>query len=362
MAPAHSRHDLRVPAKITVGLLVAVMTLNLAGIAAGTREDQPGRLDGLWVLLLGGTGISFLRWFVLARRNSASYGPDRVRVYATWTAAGWLCPGVSLWVPFRITAEILRSSAIPVHTGTMPAGGTPRAALLRWWWAMWIGMWLVLWAFVVAYLQADLNAQGVTAVQEVLDLAFQLLSIGAAACAIAVVVAISRHQAQRAAESVTSSQRLPAAAPAGMRWAAGAVAIIAAPLLGVTVLIGARDTAGPFLPPADLAPTASEVTGTWHASDGGTLVFTSDGQFTAVRLSVNLAQGGTPATASWSGDGTWQTGGACDGSGPGICLTVGDSDEDGWTSGAASSPVLLLPVTPPGQDYDAYGYNDEFRK
>jgi hypothetical protein len=91
-------------------------------------------------------------------------------------------------------------------------------------------------------------------------------------------------------------------------------------------------------------------------------VFTSDGRFTAARLSVNLAQGGAPATAPWSGDGTWQTGGACDGSAPGICLTIGDSEEDGWTQGAASSPVLLLPVTPSGQDYDAYGYNDEFRK
>lgn len=118
-----------------------------------------------------------------------------------------------------------------------------------------------------------------------------------------------------------------------------------------------------LLPPADLAPTTAEITEAWHASDGGVIVFSGDGHFTATGLSMNLASGDAPTATRWSGTGTWQTGGACDASAPGICLSTGSSSqasysEDGWTQGPASSPLLLLPAA----DYGSSGYIYELRK
>lgn len=356
------RRDLRAKARITITMLAGIITLNLAGIAAGTAMDWPGLLDMVWLALLGITGIVFLAWFAQARKNTASYGPDRVRAYPQWTVAGWLCPIACAWIPRQITAEILRASSIPASAMPLPASARSATALLRWWWTLWIAMWAALWAFLVIYLAAGTRGWGVTTPQVLLDLVFQLLSIAAASCDIAVVLVITRLQAQRAAEPGALSQRPPRSAPRGLTAASITLTVLASPFLLVTLLIGARDIASPLLTPAALAPTTAEITGTWHASDGGILVFNSDGQFTATGLSMNLANGDAPTTTRWSGTGTWQTGGACDTSAPGICLTTGSSQasypEDGWTQGSASSPLLLLPAA----DYGSSGYTYEFRK
>lgn len=171
------------------------------------------------------------------------------------------------------------------------------------------------------------------------------------------VLVITRLQAQRAADPGTPSQRPPRSVPRGLTAASVALTALASPFLLPALLIAGQDTASPLLTPANLAPTTAEITGTWHASDGGTLVFNSDGQFTATALSMDPANGDAPTTTRWSGTGTWQTGGACDTSAPGICLTSG-YPEDGWTEGPASSPILLLPAA----DYDSSGYTYEFRK
>lgn len=356
------RRDGRGQARATVTMLAGIITLNLGGIAAGAAMDWPGLLDEVWLVLLGITGIVFLTWFARARRNTASYGPERVRAYPAWTVAGWLCPIACAWIPYQITAEILWASALPASATPPPASIPSATALLRWWWTLWIGMWVALWAFLVTYLTASNSGWGVTTQQVLLDLAFQLLSIAAAACTIAVVVVITRLQAQRAAEPDIPPGRLPKPAPRGLIAATAAMAVVTAPFLLFALFIVARDTTTPLLTPADLAPTTAEITGIWHASDGGVLVFNSDGQFTATGLSMNLANG-APATTRWSGSGTWQTGGSCDASAPGICLTVGSSpqasySEDGWTEGPASSPILLLPAA----DYGSSGYAYEFRK
>jgi len=357
------RRDLRANACVTVTMLAGIITLNLAGIAAGTARDRPGYLDIVWLVLLGITGIVFLTWFARARRNTASYGPNRVRAYPEWTIAGWLCPIACAWIPYKITAEILWASSMPASAVPLPASVRSATALVRSWWALWIGMWVALWAFLVAYLMASGDGWGVTTPQVLLDLAFQLLSTAAAACAIVVVLAITRLQAQRAAEPVAPSQRLPRSAPRGLVAAAAALTVLAAPFLLFTLFIAGQDTASVLLPPADLAPTTAEITGTWHASDGGVIVFSGDGHFTATGLSMNLANGDAPTATRWSGTGTWQTGGACDASAPGICLTTGSSpqasySEDGWTQGPASSPILLLPAA----DYGSSGYAYELRR
>lgn len=362
--PTVTRRDLHRPARAATALLAAIIAVNAAGIAWGTAGDWPGHFDELWILLCAVTGVVFLAWFAVARENAAGYCPGRGGAYPDWTLAGWIVPVASLWVPYRIMAGILGSSTRPAAgTADTPGCGRAQIMLLRWWWTLWLAMWLAFWSFVTAYLTASGKGWGVTAAQQVLDLAFQLLSIGAAACAIAVVATITRHQAQRAAEPVFQPPKVPRVFPA---WLAAGIAVIAAicsPFLPVTLFIAARDTTSLILAPADLAPSRAEIVGTWHAADGGGLAFTRDGRFTATGLSVNLVAGGTPTAKRWSGHGTWQTGGACDRSAPGICLTIGVAGtEDGWTEGAPSSPMLLLPAAPAGQDYDASGYTYEFRK
>ena len=357
------RRDLRASSRITVTMVAGTMTLNLADISAGTAMEWPGFLDIVWLILLGITGFVFLTWFAQARRNTASYGPDRVRTYPEWTVAGWFCPVACAWIPYQITAEILRASSKPASAETLSASVPASTALVRWWWTLWTGMWAALWAFLIVYLVASADGWGVTTPQILLDLAFQILSIAAAASTIAVVLVITRLQTQRTAEPAASSERLPRSAPRGLMAAAAALTVLASPFLLLAFFIGGQDTTSPLLPPADLAPTTAEITGTWHASGGGVLVFSSDGQFTATGLSMNLASGAAPSATRWSGTGTWQTGGACDGGAPGICLTTGSSPqasyfEDGWTEGPASSPILLLPA----DDYDSSGYTYELQK
>ncbi len=358
-----SRRDLRGPARTSVALLIMIIALNLAGLVSSAADDWPGRFDELWMVLSAVTGIVFLQWFAAARSNTATYGPGCIGAHPDWTVAGWLVPVASLWIPYQITAGILRAGERPTaHTADSPGGGA-RVALLRWWWALWLGMWLALWSFMVVYLMASSKGWGVTPAQQWLDLAFQLLSIGAAACAIAVVATITRRQAQRAAEPVVQPETVPSAAPAGLVPATLAALVVLSPFLLITLMFAARDTTSLMMDPADLAPSAAEMAGTWHASDGGILVFTRDGRFTATGLSVDLAADGAPTATRWSGNGTWRTGGACDGGAPGICLTIGQSAiEDGWTEGAGSSPILLLPAVPAGEDYDASGYVYQFRK
>jgi hypothetical protein len=356
------RHDLRSSARFTVTTLTGIIALNLGGIAVGTESGSPGFLDFLWLVLLAITGTGFLTWFARARRNTASYGPDRVRAYPQWTVAGWLCPVAAAWIPYQVTAEILRASSFPASPVPLPAGVRSPAALVRWWWALWTAMWAAWWAFLVAYLMASDDGWGVTTPQVLLDLAFQLLSSAAAGCAIAVVLVVGRLQAQRAAEPAIPAQRLPRSSPPGLMAAVIALTAIASPFLLVALFIAGQDTAGVLLPPADLAPTTAEITGTWHAGDGGVIVFDRDGQFTATGLTMDLSIGAGPTATRWSGTGTWQAGGACDGSAPGICLTVDETPQantnrqDGWTQGRASSPVLLLPAG------DNSGYTYELKK
>jgi hypothetical protein len=62
MAPAAVRAG-----RATVTMPAGIITLNLAGIAAGTAMDWPGLLDMAWLVLPGITGIVFLTWVACRR-------------------------------------------------------------------------------------------------------------------------------------------------------------------------------------------------------------------------------------------------------------------------------------------------------
>lgn len=353
------RQNLRPAADLTVAGLAFTIAVSGGDIFLDVARDWPGSLTGVWLIFTLGTGVPFLFWFSSARANTATYGPGRIRRYRDWTLAGWVCLVAGLWVPYVISAEILRASARPA-AGT--ADGPPPASdivtVLRAWWTLWLGSWLAWWCFVIYYVIGSDSGSGVTTSQRLLGTAFDLLSTGAAGCAIAVITIITRLQARRATEQAF----LPDTSPDGRRgWALSLTGIPLVPAVLITLFSIA--TSGFLLTPADLTPTQSEIVGTWRASDGGILVFYPDGLFSAIRLSVDPLTGTTVSTP-WSGSGDWTiSAGACDGSAPGVCLATDPpvSSEDAWTEGSPASLTMVLPASYPGQTYDT-GYNYDFSK
>jgi Domain of unknown function (DUF4328) len=341
------------------GLLVTVI-LSGKDIFNNLRHDWPGSLSEVWLIATLATGAPFLIWFARARANTASYGPGRIRRCPDWTLAGWFCPVTWFWVPYLITAEILRASARPT-AGT--EGGRNRAramvTMLTAWWALWLGTWLVWWFFALDYLADSDSGVGVTRPQQLLDLAFNLLSISAAGCAIAVIAIITRLQARRATEPAFASDTGP------RKRRTWPLLVTGIPLVpAVLVIFFAIARTGWLLSPADLIPTRSEVVGTWRAGDGGTLLFYQDNRFSGRGLSVNPLTG-IPVSNPWAGAGQWTiSSGACDGSAPGVCLRSNPpiSSEDGWTAGSPRSLTMILPTVPAGEDYDSAGYEYTFRK
>ena len=330
--------------------VVTITGLSLTAVISGAdlfldlAHQWPGSLVGVWLIATLLTGLFFLIWFSRARTNTASYGPGRVTRYPDWTMAGWVCPVAWFWVPYRVTAEILTASARPA-AGTLGrlAAGPAAVALLRTWWTAWLATWAAGWSFIVVYaMNGDL---GVTRSQRLLDLAYDLLSIVAGGCAVAVVAIITRLQARRSAEPVFPSGVIPRAGPP-------AVLVLSTFLLAPPVLLAvfATATSGWLLTPAALTPTRAEIVGTWRADDGGTLVFYPDGMFSATGLSADLSAGGTEVTTRWSGAGQWQISDTCADSAPGVCLTVSlaGPSEDAWTVGVPWSPAMILPVAQPG--------------
>jgi hypothetical protein len=356
------RRDLRWPARVTVWALTINIALSATDIYRDVAHDSRSSLTGLWLILTLGTAVPFLTWFARARANTVSYGPGRVSRYREWTIAGWVCLATWFWLPYKIIAETLGASVRPAAGTPAPAGaGQARVAVLRTWWAMWLGTWLAGWSFAIVRFENgwvvhfDNGYSDLVKSRQLLELAFQVLSIGAAAGAISVVTIITRLQTRRAAEPVLPSDAVSLAGPA---WPYLPTALSAALLVPVwLVSLFAQAMTAWLLSPPEVMLTRSEIVGTWRASDGATLVFYPDGWFTAARLPVDPAADGLEVSAPWSGAGQWTISpGACDGSAPGVCLTVGPSSEDGWTEGTPSSPLIDLPASPAGHYYVSDDY------
>jgi Domain of unknown function (DUF4328) len=232
--PAAARRDVRYQAFFpTVGTLGVIIALNATGIGVDVEVGRPAAWDQACMAgWLAGTmlaGFSFLMWLTAARVNAATYAPGGAGAYRQWTVAGWICPVLNLWVPYRMLADLLRASTPPAAGPrtvlARPDRGRARIVLLRSWCALWHAMW--------AALCLTTLADSGTGAPRLVNLAFQALSAGAAGCAIGVVVAVTRLQGQRAADPYVGPGSLPSAAPREFWFALAAVAMIAVVLLPV---------------------------------------------------------------------------------------------------------------------------------
>jgi hypothetical protein len=226
LPPLRPRKDAGSLGYATIILLSLVIVVNVVGafvvLTAGPEVGLAAAVvNVMWVMATGVTGIFFLAWLCRARMTAASYGPGCVGAYRTWTVAGWLCPVVNLWVPYRILADVLRASDRPDPDALPILAAPPRhpagVTALRGWCVAWHGMWLVLLSAVVD--------NGITASAWLPDLAFQLLSIAAAVSAIAVITTVTRGQDRRASDPYFRPVRFPQAAPAWF-WPAAVVVFV----------------------------------------------------------------------------------------------------------------------------------------
>lgn len=208
---------------IWLAMVIGVSVLGaLFVLAEGSDMQVTYALAGfLWVAVTGGSAICFLRWLYYARRNAASYGPVGVGAFRQWTVAGWLCPVVNLWIPYRVLAGVLRATAqAEPDTPAVLAAPPERPAgtrVLRVWCAAWHGMWLAL-------LTASFSTTSAQ-VSWLAELAFLVLSIVAAACMIGIVTTVTRSQARREADPYIEPASVPQAGPAWF-WAAVAPAFV----------------------------------------------------------------------------------------------------------------------------------------
>jgi hypothetical protein len=226
--PPYLRKDPAQLASTTTGFLHLVIVASALGAlivaSVGTSVPHVSAFANVpWAVLTAITGISFLCWLSCVRKNAATYGPGSVSAHPNWTVGGWLCPVVNLWVPYRILADLLQAtSRTDPHPGMASVLAAPPerpagTVALRVWCVLWHGMWF-------AFLFASFDASGAWWWRA--ELAFLVLSIGAAACAIVVVTTVTRGQDCRMADPCFCPESTPRAAPAWF-WLAAAAVIVA---------------------------------------------------------------------------------------------------------------------------------------
>ncbi|WP_129838890.1 protein kinase [Streptomyces sp. RFCAC02] len=79
--------------------------------------------------------VCWLIWFARLRAVAGAIAPGRLRHRPSLAVAGWLVPGVNLFVPKRIADDIWRAST---PSGRRPAGARPPRA----WWIAWLATFL----------------------------------------------------------------------------------------------------------------------------------------------------------------------------------------------------------------------------
>ncbi|MFI7038629.1 DUF4328 domain-containing protein [Microbispora rosea] len=138
------------------------------------------------------TAVMFLIWLFRARANAETLSPWPHRRARPWLIFGWFAPIVSFWFPKQIVDDIWTSSRPGAIQETGSLAAARRSGLV---WAWWLAWWVT--SFVTRGLSVLFaNSKELPAIRDaaLFGVAGNVLTIGAAALAIAVVLTITRFQ------------------------------------------------------------------------------------------------------------------------------------------------------------------------
>lgn len=109
---------------------LAMLRKDVRGEAGGEEvvaaRDQAALASLATLLLYVATAVVVIVWLYRARRNVEVYGARHQRYAPGWAIGGWFVPLVNCYVPFRVTADVLRDSEQRETRSAMPL-------LLAWW-------------------------------------------------------------------------------------------------------------------------------------------------------------------------------------------------------------------------------------
>ena len=145
-----------------------------------------------YVIILIGCGVVFLMWLYRARSNLRALGAEDVRWSPGWSIAFWFIPVMSLFRPYQVVKETWQAS----DPASLPGWRRdPPPDIFGWWW----GLFLVYWLGSNATGEDSTSMGGATGFDRatLIDVAFLIIGIAAALCAIHIVRDITTRQTQR---------------------------------------------------------------------------------------------------------------------------------------------------------------------
>ena len=142
--------------------------------------------QGIAVLVALAAAIVFIVWLSRARDNAERLSARPMRLGKGWAAGAWFVPVANLVLPVIVVLD--------VWLGSAPQGRPSGAGLVGIWWAVAVGTWL-LWP--VSALARSLVPDDGFYVSAVLGTMQGLLTVVAAALAVAVIQRITRWQTVR---------------------------------------------------------------------------------------------------------------------------------------------------------------------
>ncbi|WP_433216177.1 DUF4328 domain-containing protein [Microtetraspora malaysiensis] len=138
------------------------------------------------------TAVMFLIWLFRARTNAEVLSPWPHRRARPWLIFGWFVPIVGWWFPKQIVDDIWTSSKTGALAETGNFATARRSGLIWAWWLAWL---VTAWVTKLVG-RKYVNVEELPDLRNaaVFDIVGNALSIGVAALAVAVVLAITRLQ------------------------------------------------------------------------------------------------------------------------------------------------------------------------
>ena len=165
----------------------------------GSSDDRQAFVALLEFAVLVVCGITFIRWFSRAYRNSAALKPSPLHFKPGWAIGSWFVPILNLWRPKQMANEIWAATAAETSLAEgPPAQPYQGTRLLTLWWIFW----LVSGVFGNIVARRVFGGDTLEDIRDTdrLDIVALALEIVAAVLAILVVQRITDRQIARAEE------------------------------------------------------------------------------------------------------------------------------------------------------------------